>query len=209
MLPNVCIYLLCRNCVRRIAFIAQGSEDFRIFSSYVSFHDSAHPWLLWFQALYINISKGSTFREAKNSMPFATWKLKQIKSSSVRTLLYKSSDSAKIKRLQWVWAPFPQPTVFSNPLGALDTCQVNQIGWHGNNSRRETVNLCSPTKEIIPTIRPVKSVSLPTCSVVKTSSAEIKNNLELFMSFIWQVKCGLCVLMMEELTRSPSTLPAE
>lgn len=129
-----------------------------------------------------------------------------------------SKSNLPVSGLSCINLPTLQNKVITENLGsfspaqyvfALDTCQVNQIRWHGNNSHRETANLCSPTKEIISTFHPVTYVSLPTCSVLKTSFTEIKNNFELFMSFIWQVKCGLCVLMVEELTRSPSTSPPE
>lgn len=129
-----------------------------------------------------------------------------------------SKSNLPVSGLSCINPPTLQNKVITVSLGsfspaqyvfALDTCRVNQIRWRGNNPHRETADPCSPAKESISTIHPVTYVSQPTCSVLKTSFAEIKNNFDLFVSFIWQVKCGPCVLMLEELTRSPSTGPPE
>lgn len=79
-----------------------------------------------------------------------------------------------------------------------------------NNPHRETVNLCSHTykKSSQPSILSCTCLYLRILWL-KHPLRWLKNNSELFMSFIWQVTCGLCALIVEELTRSPSTGPPE
>lgn len=203
--------LLWRNCVCRIWFITKCCEDSYLHILLVRFIPWFHsPTTFMVLSALCKHSWAALFQKEVPSVKPRTASLSQLGNCSRSNL--------PVSGLSYINPPTLQNKVITVSLGslspaqyvfALDTCHINQIRWDGKNSHRQTANLCSPTKEIPSTIHPVAYVSLPTSSVLKTSFPEIKNNFELFMSFIWHVKCGLCVLMVEELPRSPSTGPPE
>lgn len=169
------IYLLCRNRVWRIWFIAKCCGDSCLHIFLVSFIPRFHsPITFMVLSAICKHAWAAAFQKEVPSVKPRTPCLSQLGNCSKSNL--------PVSGLSCINPPTLQNKVITVSLGsfsptqyvfALDTCQVNQIRWHGNNSHRETANLCSPTKEIISTIHPVTYVSLPTCSVLKTPFTEI------------------------------------